>query len=70
MSFTTYQILDFFFARIFFSCSSVSLHLLTWILGVVSKQLGLLHGRVGDTHHFGKFLEPQMSELVEDAVAL
>ena len=27
-----------------------------------------LHGRVGD-HHFGKFLEPSDSELVDDAIA-
>ena len=41
----------------------------TWILGVVSKQLRLLHGRVGDSTTLVKFLSPQMSELVEDAVA-
>ena len=43
-------------------------NLLTWILGVVSKQLTLFRGRVGLLQHFGKFLLPQMSELVEDAV--
>ena len=42
---------------------------LTWILGVVSKQLRLLHGRVGDSTTSVNSLSPQMSELVEDAVA-
>ena len=41
----------------------------TWILGVVSKQLRLLHGRVGDSTTSVNSLSPQMSELVEDAVA-
>ena len=40
-----------------------------WILGVVSKQLRLLHGRVGDSTTSVNSLSPQMSELVEDAVA-
>ena len=43
--------------------------LCTWILGVVSKQLRLLHGRVGDSTTSLNSLSPQMSELVEDAVA-
>ena len=33
-------------------------YLLTWILGVASKQLRLLHPRVGDSTTVGKFLEP------------
>ena len=41
----------------------------TWILGVASKQLRLLHGRVGDFVSLVNFLSPQMSKLVEDAVA-
>ena len=44
--------------------------LCTWILGVVSKQLiRLLHGRIGDSTTSLNSLSPQMSELVEDAVA-
>ena len=46
-----------------------SYHLLTWILGVASKQLRLLHGRVGDSTIVVNSLSPQMSELVEDAIA-
>ena len=42
---------------------------LTWILGVVSKQLRLLHGLAGDSTTSVNSLSPQMSELVEDAVA-
>ena len=42
---------------------------LTWILGVVSKQLRQLRGRVGDSTTLVNSLSPQMSELVEDAVA-
>ena len=45
------------------------LYLLTWILGVVSKQLRLLHGWAGDSTTSVNSLSPQMSELVEDAVA-
>ena len=44
-------------------------YLLTWILGVASKQLRLLHGRVGDSTIVVNSLSPQMSELVEDAIA-
>ena len=36
---------------------------------LVSKQLRLLHGRVGDSTTLINSLSPQMSELVEDAVA-
>ena len=36
----------------------------TWILGVVSKQLRLLHGRVADPTTVVNSLSPQMSELV------
>ena len=43
--------------------------LLIWILGVASKQLRLLHGRVADSTTVVNFLSPQMSELVEDAIA-
>ena len=45
------------------------LEVLTWILGVVSKQLRLLRGRVGDSTTLLNSLSPQMSELVDDAVA-
>ena len=41
----------------------------TWILGVASKLLRLLHGRVEDSTTFANSLGPQMSELVEDAIA-
>ena len=41
----------------------------TWILGVVSNQLKLLHGRVGDSTTLVNSLTPEMSELVEDAAA-
>ena len=44
-------------------------YLLTWILGVASMQLRLLHGRVGDSTIVVNCLSPQMSELVEDAIA-
>ena len=44
-------------------------YLETWILGVVSKQLRLLRGRVEDSTTLVNSLSPQMSELVEDAVA-
>ena len=44
-------------------------YLLSWILGVASKQLRLLHGRVGDSTIVVNSLSPQMSELVEDAIA-
>ena len=40
-----------------------------YLLGVVSKQLRLLHGQVGDSTTSVNFLSPQMSELVEHAVA-
>ena len=41
----------------------------TWIVGVASKQLRLLHGRVGDSTIVVNSFSPQMSELVEDAIA-
>ena len=41
----------------------------TWILGVASKQLRLLHGRVEDSTIVVNSLSPQMSELVKDAIA-
>ena len=44
-------------------------YLLTWILGVASKQLRLLHGRIGDSTIVLNSLSPQMSELVEDTIA-
>ena len=50
-------------------CNASLGHLLTWILGVASKQLRLLHGRVGDSTIVVNSLSPQMSELVEDAIA-
>ena len=43
--------------------------LLTWLLGVASKQLRLLHGRVRDSTIVVNSLSPQMSELLEDAIA-
>ena len=45
------------------------INLLTWIIGVVWKRLRLLHGRVGDSTTLVNSLSPQMSELVEDAIA-
>ena len=42
--------------------------ILSWILGLVSKQLRLLRGLVGDSTTLVNSLSPQMSELVEDAV--
>ena len=44
-------------------------HLDTWILGVALKKLRLLHGRVEDSTIVVNSLSPQMSELVEDAIA-
>ena len=44
-------------------------YLLTWILGVASKQVRLLNGRVGDFTIVVNSLSPQMSQLVEDAIA-
>ena len=52
-----------------FRTTRVTIYVLTWILGVVSKQLRLLHGRVGDSTTSVNSLSPQMSELVEDAIA-
>ena len=43
--------------------------LLTWILGVASKQLRLLQGQVVDSAIVVNYLSPQMRELVEDAIA-
>ena len=43
--------------------------LLTWILGVVLKQLRLLHGLVRDSTMLVNSLSPQMSELVKDTIA-
>ena len=42
---------------------------LRYSLGVASKQLRLLHGRVGDSTTVVNSLSFQMSELVEDAIA-
>ena len=44
-------------------------YLLTWIIGVVLKQLRLLHGQVEDSTTLVNSLSPQMSQLVKDAVA-
>ena len=44
-------------------------HVNTWILGVTSQQLRLLHGGVRDSTTVVNSLSPQMSELVEDAIA-
>ena len=38
-------------------------------IGVASKQLRVLHGRVGDSTIVVNYLSPQMSELVEDGIA-
>ena len=43
--------------------------ILTWILGVASKHLSLLHGRVGDSTTLVNSLSPKMGLLVEDVVA-
>ena len=43
--------------------------ILTWILRVASKQQRLLHGWVRDSTTVVNSLSPQMSELVEDAIA-
>ena len=48
---------------------SLNTWILTWIFGVASKQLRLLHGRDGDSTIVVNSLSPQMSELVEDAIA-
>ena len=45
-------------------------YLFTWILGVVSKQLRLLHNRVGDSITLVNFLSHNIGLLVEDAVFL
>ena len=52
-----------------FLCVEIGSYLDTWILGVVSKQLKLLHGRVGDSTTSVNSLSPQISELVDDSVA-
>ena len=44
-------------------------YLLTCILEVASKQLRLLHSQAGDSTTVVNSLSPQMSELVEDAIA-
>ena len=44
-------------------------YLLAWILGVVSKQLSLLQGRVRDYTTLVNSLSSKMRSLVEDAVA-
>ena len=43
--------------------------LYTSVLGVASKQLRLLRGRGGDSTTVVNSLSPQISELVEDAIA-
>ena len=40
-----------------------------YLLGVASKQLRLLHGRVGDSTTVANSLSLQMSALIEDAIA-
>ena len=45
------------------------LHILDLDLGVASKQLRLLHGRVGDSTIVVNSLSSQISVLVEDAIA-
>ena len=49
--------------------TATSTYLDTWILGVASNQLRLLHGLVGDSTIVVNSLSPQMSELVDDAIA-
>ena len=46
-----------------------TLYMDTWVLVVALKQVRLLHGRVGDSTTLVNSLNPQMSELVEDAIA-
>ena len=46
-----------------------TLYLDTWVLGVALKQVRLLHGRVADSTTLVNSLNPQMSELVQDAIA-
>ena len=53
----------------FCTIAVIHIYLDTWILGVASKQLRLLHGRVGDSTIVVNSLSPQMRELVEDAIA-
>ena len=62
----SYTVFKFLFSVL--HCNNAS-SLLTWRLGVVSKQLRLLHGRVGDSVIVVNSLSTQMSELVEDAIA-
>ena len=50
-------------------CNTHKCSLVVYLLGVASKQLRLLHGRVGDSTIVVNSLSPQMSELVEDAIA-
>ena len=52
-----------------YSVTYIYTYLDIWILGVASKQLRLLHGRVGDSTIVVNSLSPQMSELVKDAIA-
>ena len=60
-----------YFSKRWMSCHVIGAiaNVLTWILGVALKQLRLLHGRVGDSTIVVNSLSPQMSELVEDAIA-
>ena len=61
--------LYYLLTKFIISLLSVVGKLFTWILGVSSKQLRLLHGRVGDSTIVVNSLSPQMSDLVEDAIA-
>ena len=64
----TRSILDYG-AVVYESASETNLKTLTYLLGVASKQLRLLHGRVRDSTIVVNSLSPQTSELVEDAIA-
>ena len=63
------SVLIFNIRLVSFSLLARSASRLDTLLGVVSKQLRLLHGRVEDFTTSVNFLSPQMSELVEDAIA-
>ena len=65
---TEYWLINNFIDKILY-LYCIIVYLLTWILGVASKQLRVLHGRVGDSTTVVNSLSPQMRELVEDAIA-
>ena len=69
LCFRVFKIIALVFQSVFclsllLSVNLVYVYLDTWILGVTSKQLRLLHGRVRDSTIVVNSLSPQMSELV------